>query len=71
MPVSFHVIESWTENSVRWESCIQHVSGLQWANKQQKVCPKWVGHLSLWGMGAYEKCCDQANNYFHLAFTVP
>lgn len=21
-------------------------------------------------MGAYEKCCDQENNYFHLAFTI-
>lgn len=38
MPVSFPVIEFWTENSVHWESCIQYVSGLQWADKQQKVC---------------------------------
>lgn len=34
----------------------------------ESVCPKGVGHLCLWGMGAYEKCCDQKNNYFHLAF---
>lgn len=66
MPVSFPMIELWIENSVCQESCIQHVLGLQWA--EQKVCPKGYGHLCLWGMGAYEKCCDQKNNYLHISF---